>query len=172
MARNVEIKARVDAIEKLEPAVAELSDTKATLIFQDDTFFHCATGRLKLRRFSEGHGELIFYQRDDQLEPTESFYVRSPTNDPSSLQESLRLAYGEAGKVVKERHLYFIGKTRIHVDRVEGLGDFVELEVVLEEDDTVENGIEEARRIMEQLGIEQVQLIEEAYVDLISATDS
>ena len=159
--------ARIEAIEDLELVVAEISDTEAVEIFQDDTFFNCSHGRLKLRQFTRQQGELIFYQRDDQLEPTESFYVRSATNDPSGLLETLKLAYGEAGKVTKKRNLYFIGRTRIHVDRVKGLGSFVELEVVLEDDENVDVGVEEADRIMQQLGIDKSQRIEGAYVDLI-----
>jgi predicted adenylyl cyclase CyaB len=172
MARNVEIKARIEAIEDLELVVAEISDTEAIEIFQDDTFFNCSHGRLKLRQFTRQQGELIFYQRDDQLEPTESFYVRSTTNDPSGLLATLKLAYGEAGKVTKKRNLYFIGRTRIHVDRVNGLGSFVELEVVLEDDENVEVGVKEADRIMQQLGIDKSQRIEGAYVDLIRQVDS
>lgn len=171
MARNVEIKARIEAIEDLEHVVAEISDTEVIEIFQDDTFFNCSHGRLKLRQFTRQQGELIFYQRDDQLEPTESFYVRSTTNDPASLLETLRLAYGEAGKVTKQRNLYFIGRTRIHVDRVMGLGNFVELEVVLEDDESAEVGKKEANRIMHQLGIDEVQQVERAYVDLIQQAD-
>jgi adenylate cyclase class IV len=144
----------------------------ARISHQDDTFFNCTHGRLKLRSFSQQHGELIFYQRDDQLGPTESFYLRSTTNDPASLLETLRLAYGEAGQVVKKRNLYFVGRTRIHVDRVKGLGNFVELEVVLEDDEDVDIGIGEAERIMQQLGIEKSQRVEGAYVDLIRQDDS
>ena len=172
MARNVEIKARVENIEDLERAVEKISDTEASEIFQDDTFFNCSRGRLKLRRFSQQQGELIFYQRADQLEPAESFYLRSPTNDPASLLETLRHAYGEAGQVIKNRNLYFVGRTRIHVDRVKGLGSFVELEVVLEDDENVEVGVEEADRIMQQLGIDESQRVEGAYVDFIRQVDS
>ena len=60
MARNVEIKARVENIEDLERAVEKISDTEASEIFQDDTFFNCSRGRLKLRRFSQQQGELMF----------------------------------------------------------------------------------------------------------------
>ena len=63
MARNIEIKARIDNIEALESKVAKIADNGPTEIVQDDTFFHCEAGRLKLRVFSEKHGELIFYRR-------------------------------------------------------------------------------------------------------------
>ena len=172
MARNVEIKARVKNIENLERAVEKISDTEVSEIFQDDTFFNCTRGRLKLRTFSQQQGELIFYQRADQLEPTESFYLRSTINDPASLLETLGFAYGEAGRVIKKRNLYFVGRTRIHIDRVEGLGSFVELEVVLEDDENVDVGAREAERIMQQLGIDKSQRVEGAYVDLLRQVGS
>jgi adenylate cyclase class IV len=59
MARNIEIKARIASVAALEPAVAALADAGPTPIAQDDTFFHCAHGRLKLRVFADGSGELI-----------------------------------------------------------------------------------------------------------------
>lgn len=60
MARNIEIKARIGNIEVLESKVAKIADNGPTEILQDDMFFQCEAGRLKLRVFSEKHGELIF----------------------------------------------------------------------------------------------------------------
>lgn len=78
MARNIEIKARISSVEDLFPRAVTIADQGPIEIAQDDTFFHCATGRLKLRQFTDDSGELIFYQRADQAGPKESFYVRSP----------------------------------------------------------------------------------------------
>jgi len=78
------------------------------------------------------------------------------------------LAYGQAGRVRKHRTLFLAGRTRIHLDKVEGLGDFLELEVVLEEGESAEKGVQEAHGLMAKLGIEPSQLIEDAYVDLLS----
>lgn len=167
MARNVEIKARVASIESVFPSAARLADRGPMEIFQDDTFFRCQNGRLKLRMFSKDEGELIFYRRTDQSGPKESFYVVSPTSSPDTLRESLSLAYGTAGRVRKIRTLFLAGRTRIHLDRVEGLGDFVELEVVLEQGEPVQAGETEARELMHKLGISGDQLVECAYVDLM-----
>jgi len=80
----------------------------------------------------------------------------------------LILAYGQAGRVCKNRTLLLSGRTRIHLDRVEGLGDFLELEVVLEEGESVESGEAVARELMQKLGIDPYQLVEGAYVDLLA----
>jgi adenylate cyclase class IV len=167
MPRNIEIKARIDRIAALLPRAAALASDGPFEIEQDDTFFRCAAGRLKLRDFLDGTGELIFYRRSDSAGPKESFYVRSLTSTPAALRESLSLAYGQAGRVVKHRTLFLVGRTRVHLDRVEGLGEFVELEVVLGDREPPAAGIDEAHAIMVRLGIEPGQLVEGAYVDLM-----
>jgi predicted adenylyl cyclase CyaB len=165
--RNVEIKARVGDPAAVRARAAAMADGPAELIFQHDTFFHCPDGRLKLRRFSDGHGELIFYRRDDGSGPKESRYRKSPTADPDSLLETLSAALGVAGIVRKERVLYLAGQTRIHLDEVEGLGHFLELEVVLDDDQTARDGERIAHELMAGLGITGDDLVAVAYIDLL-----
>lgn len=172
MARNIEIKARIPGVESLIPAVSAIADEGPIEIRQDDTFFACENGRLKLRAFSNGEGELIFYRRVNQTGPKESFYLRSPTATPDTLRETLTLAYGQAGRVRKHRTLYLVGRTRVHLDRVEGLGDFLELEVVLEDHEATEAGVQEAHGLMVKLGVMASQLVEDAYVDLLACNAS
>ena len=83
------------------------------------------------------------------------------------LRESLSLAYGVFGRVRKHRLLFLAGRTRIHLDRVEGLGDFLELEVVLEEGDSAIGARAEALELMARLGVERSSLVAVAYVDLL-----
>lgn len=170
MSRNIEIKARVESIEALATRVAELADEGPVELTQEDTFFRCDAGRLKLRAFSEQSGELIFYARSNQAGPKESFYIISKTGEPGSLRDTLSLAYGQTGHVKKRRTLYLVGKTRVHLDMVEGLGNFMELEVVLGEGEDAQLGVEVAHNLMAQLGIRSEQLVEGAYVDLISCS--
>jgi predicted adenylyl cyclase CyaB len=169
MARNIEIKARVPTLVSITAKAARLATDGPVQIAQDDTFFTCPNGRLKLRAFSDTEGELIFYRRDDQAGPKTSFYLRSRTAEPDALREVLRLAHGLAGRVIKVRTLYLVGRTRVHLDHVQGLGEFVELEVVLQDDESTDEGVREAHALMAQLGIEASQLVEVAYVDLLNA---
>ena len=168
MSRNVEIKARIESIEVLTRKVAALATEGPLEIAQDDTFFSCQAGRLKLRAFSKNSGELIFYRRANQSGPKESFYVRSPTPEPESLREALTLAYGQTGRVKKHRTVFLVGRTHVHLDQVEGLGIFLELEVVLAGGEALQVGIAEATELMVKLGVQQHQLLEEAYVDLLA----
>ncbi len=169
MPRNVEIKARIDSVEALAARAAAIAETGPTIIAQDDSFFRCDTGRLKLRQFADGQGELIYYRRPDQQGPKESFYIVSRTSTPEALRESLALAYGAIGRVQKRRTLFLTGRTRIHLDRVHQLGDFLELEVVLDDGEATESGVRTAHEIMHALGVAPSQLIEGAYLDLLAA---
>jgi len=171
MARNIEIKARIESVEALAERVAAIADEGPIVMFQDDTFFACERGRMKLRALSATEGQLIFYQRPNEKGPKESCYIISPTAAPDSLREALSLAYGQAGRVRKHRTLYVVGRARVHLDRVESLGHFVELEVVLSEGEGTGPGIDEAQGLMTFLGISSAQLVNEAYVDLLAQSD-
>lgn len=168
MARNIEIKARIESVESMAPKAAVLANAGPIETTQDDCFFRCETGRLKLRTFSADSGELIFYRRANQHGPKESFYVRSPTSAPETLRELLSLAYGRVGRVRKQRTLFLIGRTRLHLDKIEELGHFLELEVPLVEGEPAEVGVHEAEKIMQRLRIQPAHLIEGGYVDFLA----
>jgi predicted adenylyl cyclase CyaB len=167
MPRNVEIKARVAGWDELRGRVETIADQGPFLIHQEDIFFRQAQGRLKLRRFDAGRGELIHYQRDDASGPKSSEYTLAATSNPDALVRCLSLAYGVLGRVEKERTLFLAGRTRIHLDRVAGLGDFMELEVVLDDRESNVDGAREAEGLMAKLQIPSSQLIAGAYIDLL-----
>ena len=167
MARNVEVKACVVDVAALEPAVALLADSGPTPIAQDDTFFQSAHGRLKLREFSDGSAELIAYERADTSGPKVSTYLRTPVVDPASLRAALAAACGVRGRVRKQRTLYLIGATRVHLDVVEGLGHFVELEVVLRDRQSQAQGMAVAQGLLDALQIDPTRFVAQAYVDLL-----
>ena len=169
MSRNVEIKARVPDLAEVERRAAALATGGPTLLLQDDTFFATRRGRLKLRELGGGHAQLIHYDRPDAAGPKVSDYVIAAVPEPQPLREALARAYGIRGRVVKRRILYLAGRTRIHLDRVDGLGSFVELEVVLDDGEPAQAGRAEADSLMARLGIEPSQLVEGAYLDLIGS---
>jgi adenylate cyclase class IV len=169
MARNVEIKARIDSVEALLPLALACADGPPELIAQDDTFFACTTGRLKLRAFADGRGELIAYQRPDASGPKTSDYAITPVADADALRATLARALGSAGRVIKRRTLLMVGRTRLHLDRVDGLGDFLELEVVLHDGEHAEAGEAIAHALLARLRIESGALVAGAYVDLLAA---
>ncbi len=167
MSRNIEIKAKLKNVYSCITKAEFLSGGGPEIIRQEDIFFYCGNGRMKLRIFSEIRGELIFYRRPDRTGPKMCEYYITRTNEPRKLRDVLEKAYGSAGAVKKTRHLYMAGRTRIHIDKVEGLGDFIELEVVLSEQENGDDGMEEAQKLMKELEIESNDLINRAYFDLL-----
>jgi predicted adenylyl cyclase CyaB len=127
---------------------------------------------MKLRTFSAASGELIVYQRPAAEGPTSCRYQVLPTTEPDRMRDALAAALGVLGRVRKRRYLFLAGQTRIHADEVEGLGPFIELEVVLEKGQRLEEGEAIARRLMERLGIVEADLIAGSYLDLLRARDS
>ncbi|KAG5830546.1 hypothetical protein ANANG_G00311860 [Anguilla anguilla] len=169
MPSNVEIKAAVRNLALLKKRAEELSRSAGTLIRQQDTFFNAQKGRLKLRNLMNGTGQLIFYERPDVDGPKLSNYSISLTQDPDGLARVLADSLGVKGAVKKERQLYMVGQTRVHVDTVEGLGHFMELEVVMKEGQSAEEGEAIAHKLMEELGVKKEDLIVGAYMDLLLA---
>jgi predicted adenylyl cyclase CyaB len=171
MGRNVEIKARIagrwDETVRLAQQIAH---SGPSLLTQEDIFYNVPRGRLKLRT-QNGRSEMIYYLRADQNGPKESNYVVLPVAEPPNTKKILAEMHGQRAVVRKQRTLFLVGQTRIHLDRVEGLGDFLELEVVMRDEQTSAEGEEIARDIMEKLGVTHAHLIERAYVDLLSQND-
>ena len=172
MARNVEIKARVSSFEALLSRISALAHQGPELIAQDDTFFACTTGRLKLRVFADGRGELIAYERPDAAGPKTSDYRITPVADPDALRATLARALGVTGRVIKRRTLFLVGRTRVHLDRVEGLGDWLELEVVLRDGERTELGVAEAQALLASLQVDATQLVSGAYIDLLRGLEA
>ena len=166
MARNIEIKARVGSLVEVARRAAAIADQGPFDLYQDDTFFACPNGRLKLRTFPDNQGDLIFYQRSDITGPKTSHYFISKTTEADRLGQVMGLALPIVGRVRKHRILYLVGRTRVHLDRVEGLGEFVELEVVLDDGESVDTGTAQAHALLEPLGISEQHLVAGAYVDL------
>jgi predicted adenylyl cyclase CyaB len=172
MSLNIEIKAHVKDPERLANKARALSDRPEEVILQEDTFFQVPRGRLKLRCFPDGRGELIFYERGDQAGPKVSDYTITRTSDSAELKSSLERALGVLGQVNKTRRLFMAGQTRIHLDEVERLGSFMELEVVMKPGQAQEEGEAIARDLMNRLEIREEDLVEVAYIDLLTRKGS
>ncbi|CAH1787030.1 unnamed protein product [Owenia fusiformis] len=167
MPSNVEIKARVPDMELLESKARDHSGEEGKLLEQEDVFFVTPKGRLKLRHLKGQAAQLIYYERPDEEGPKTSLYHVFETENPEDLKIALSMCLGVKGVVKKRRKLFMVGQTRVHVDRVEGLGDFMELEVQMQEGQTPEEGQKIAEDLMEKLGISRDSLITGAYMDHI-----
>lgn len=167
MPSNIEIKAHARNFEEIRERAEVLSERPAEVILQEDVFFRVEQGRLKLRYLAPDRGQLIYYSRPDLEGPKRSEYHIYETSDPGSLRQLLELAYGMRGSIRKTRHLFLVGQTRIHLDEVEDLGKFVELEVVMAPGQTDAEGQAIAEDLINKLGVERGDLLEGAYIDLL-----
>jgi predicted adenylyl cyclase CyaB len=167
VSRNIEIKARADDLDAVRTRAVAIASGAPQLINQHDTFFIVDRGRLKVRAFADGSGELIAYERANERGPKQSTYTRAECRDAAALCEALARVLPVRGVVAKRREVFLAGRTRIHLDRVEGLGSFVELEVVLADDELPEAGLREAHALLESLAIAEGNLVPDAYIDLL-----
>jgi predicted adenylyl cyclase CyaB len=166
LVRNVEIKTRLRDRAGVERALERLGATDAGPETQYDVFYRCPSGRLKLRESSRGGAALIHYERADAAIERVSDYEIVPVPDPAAMRAFLDRALGRSGEVRKERHLFLMDNVRIHLDRVEQLGHFLELEAIVDADHTEAQCRQSCARLLERLRIEPEDHLAVAYVDL------
>jgi predicted adenylyl cyclase CyaB len=170
MARNIEIKAHIFDIRGCgEIAAAIAGEGPLEELVQTDTYFNVPVGRLKLREFADesNPSQLIFYARSDQVEPRPSDYHILEVTEPAALKDVLALALGVKAVVKKERAVYLYRNVRIHLDEVAGLGTFIELEAVLDEDHLEEDAALSLMVLMREFSIAEEDLLGGSYCELI-----
>ncbi|MEZ4700041.1 MAG: class IV adenylate cyclase [Rhodothermales bacterium] len=166
---NIEIKARCADHAPIRAYLESAGAHYAGLDRQIDTYFRVPEGRLKLR---QGNVEqaLIFYRRPDQAGPKRSDVVLHPADAATSesLRHTLTAALGVLVVVDKRRHIFFIDNVKFHLDAVEGLGSFVEIEAI-DRDGSI--GVDRLRAAcetyMEAFAIAPEDLVEVSYSDLM-----
>ena len=167
MPTNIEIKARAEDFAGQRARAKILAD-KVEHLVQEDTFFACVNGRLKLRDLGAGReGYLVFYKRDDQAGPKRSIFEMSPVKDPATMRALLAQSLGVGKTVRKKRTVLLSGQTRLHFDEVEDLGRFIEIEVCLKPGQDEREGTLIAQDFMRRLGIDASALVETAYADML-----
>jgi homotetrameric cytidine deaminase len=151
--RNVELKARDADPEGTLQRALELGASDEGVLRQRDTYFGRARGRLKLREQEPGVAQLIAYQRADDEGARTSAYRIAEVGEPAELREALDSALGTLVVVDKRRHLLLYEGVRIHLDDVDGLGAFVELEGVAAPDSDLSREQDLVERLRTQLAL-------------------
>lgn len=165
--RNLEIKATLADPEATIAAAISHGARDEGDLRQRDTYFHAVQGRLKLRESPPGMAELISYARADRQGPKVSHYRVVPVVDPDGLREALHDVLGTRVVVEKRRRLLLWQNVRIHVDRVDRLGDFVELEAVAASPGGLEAERDKVEQLRVALGIADADLVSRGYADLL-----
>jgi adenylate cyclase, class 2 len=162
--RNVELKATDPDPERSLAICLELGAQDQGVLDQRDTYFRVAHGRLKLREETPGRAALIQYHRSDEAHARESRYRLVEIADPGGLKEALDAALGTLVVVDKQRRLLLWEGVRIHLDRVAGLGDFLELEGVAPADSDLAAETDRVAMLSEALGLEG-RILGDSYSD-------
>ncbi|RKU18780.1 hypothetical protein C6503_08990 [Candidatus Poribacteria bacterium] len=188
MATNLEFKAHYQSLESLYPRLAELKATHRETVHQTDTYFYVAQvkdaailetckPRLKLREISEARHRvtsqdetdeawLIYYERPNQSESRYSQYQLSKVSDPSTLKALLTVALGIETIVQKQREVWMFKNTRIHLDTVTDLGEFIELETVFQ-GQTEAEAADEHQHVKRTLHLGTADPVAVSYSDLV-----
>jgi len=164
--RNLEAKFRVDDAAQASRSAAALGFTMRATLAQRDTFFRVAHGKLKLREEAEG-AALIRYGRTSDGALEVSDYEIVPVANPAALRAMLGAALGVLAEVRKQRTLLLRRNVRLHLDRVEGLGSFGEIEAVVAADETPERYRIEVGELLAALEIGTDKLLSKSYFELI-----
>lgn len=157
--RNIELKAKVGDMESARRVVKEVATSEGGVLEQVDTYFQCATGRLKLREIRDVGAELIWYVRADASGARASDYQIVKVGDGPGMKALLTAAAGVRAVVAKRRELFFYENVRIHLDEVEGLGTFLEFEAVL----TGEGDASDAESTSEEIAAARLEFLREAF---------
>lgn len=163
---NVEIKARTRDAEKIRGILRKKGARYVGLDHQVDTYFKVKKGRLKLR---EGNIEnyLVYYEREDRAGLKESRVTLYRHTPGSNLKEILEKALGVLVVVEKDREIYYVDNIKFHIDRVKGLGGFVEIEAISPEKE--ERLYRQVKEYMRLFGVREEDLLAESYSDMLLA---
>jgi adenylate cyclase, class 2 len=166
---NLELKARDPDPEHSLRVCRGLGAEDEGILFQRDTYFEVPKGRLKLRREGEATAHLISYERANVPQRRESRYRIVAISNPQGLEGALASVLGIAAVVTKTRRLFLFEGVRIHLDLVDGLGSFIELEAVAEQGDQDLPRFETLLSDLQlSFGLEEADLIGESYCELVA----
>ncbi len=164
---NIEIKAKTDNQEHIRKILKSKKAEFKGIDNQIDTYFNVSSGRLKLRK-GNIENQLIYYERKNQVWPKQSDVTLFKTVPDSSLKEILKQALGVLVVVEKKREIYFIDNVKFHLDTVEGLGTFVEIEAIdINGKIGKEKLSEQCNYYLDLLKIAHEDLIPDSYSDLL-----
>ena len=164
---NIEVKARTSDQEKIRDILKSNNAKFVGVDHQVDTYFKVHSGRLKLREGNiENH--LIYYERENKSGPKRSSVLLYKYGPDQNLKEILTTSLGILAVVDKKREIYFIDNVKFHLDNVNSLGTFVEIEAI-DKDGSIGNEklLEQCNHYLNLLNISKDDLLEKSYGDLM-----
>ena len=164
--KNLELKAKCGSLDSVRQQLVDFKAEYRRTVKQIDTYFNVPKGRLKLREIYGAKAYIVYYKRLNSAESRYSTYQMCEIPSPAAFKEILSSVLGVKVIVEKQRELWLFGDTRIHLDRVINLGEFIELETVIR-NQTEQEAWAEHQLVKDALGILGGDLIAESYSDLL-----
>lgn len=167
---NIEIKSK-SSEEEQNKIIGILKQNNAKDLgtdIQTDTYFKVEQGRLKLRR-GDIENYLIYYEREEKKEAKQSDVILFDNQGRiSELEKIMKKTHEVLIQVKKERNIYVIHNVKFNIDNVSGLGRFIEIEAISQDEFIpIEELQEQCRYYKELLGIEERNLIKNSYSDML-----
>ncbi len=167
---NLELKARIANVDFTRERVRALGAERQGAEHQVDQYYQVPGGRMKLRRSSLDGAHLIVYLRPDDVSACVSTFHRLPVDHPKPLADTLETVFETGPTVDKQREVWWWKSVRIHLDRVEGLGEYIEFEARLDKIGDHAEAQQLVDQLTHQLGIESSNLISSSYGEMICET--
>ena len=165
MPQNLELKARISSVSAFVRTARRLKAQTTGMLRQHDIYYKVSHGRLKLRIVNNRSAELIYYNRPNKKGSRYSEYFLFPVSNARQTEALCKAAFGQNVVVEKKRRLFLYKNSRIHLDKVYGLGTFIEFEVL------VSYGKRQAQKLLEKLSkefaIEHAAIIGISYSDML-----
>ena len=163
MPTNLELKIKLKSFRKTKEILNRIEAEDRGVLNQKDIYYSVPQGLLKLRIENEKES-LIYYNRNEKGKTRWSEYDFLKFIDGGGGEFFKRIFKMEV-TVQKKRELYYYDDTRIHLDNVKSLGNFLELETL------VVNGKTDAqirfKKIIELLNLNTENQIRKSYRDLL-----
>jgi len=162
-----EFKAKVNDLQHYESKLLSLDPILIGNENQTDTYFKVKKGRLKLRETSKER-TLINYFRENTNATKKSEVLVSKLENHKELKEILILQFGVKVIVKKERKIYEIENVRFHIDNVEKLGYFMEVEVLNpNKEHSIRKLTNLCNKYFDYFELTKEQIISNSYSDLL-----
>jgi len=167
--KNIELKIKIDGFKKVASIFKKIGAKFKGKLYQVDIYYNCPKGRLKIREINKRNFELIFYQRPDKSASKVSNYqiLNIKAAQLENFKSIFNFALGEKTVVKKERELWLYKNTRVHLDKVSGLGSFLELETVAKKIDTAQ-AKKECQEVVKLLNLTKYRKLDKSYSDMLS----
>lgn len=164
MNKNLEIKIKLEDASHINSIRNSLKQYSRSVEKQIDVYYKVRKGRLKLRIINDKEGSLILYKRAEKKGKRISHYIISKTKDFRELDFILSRQFEILVKVIKKREIFVSKNVRVHLDKVSGLGNFLEIEIIYSK---LLNAKKQMKELINLLHLDEKKFIKNSYSDML-----